>query len=147
MLNFFETIWFFLGFPCGISFILMMNSSKEEREVSYQFWATVLVSCIVVFAIWFILRLIGKNTNDFHAVLFLVFAIIGAFCAFKFLRKSPEIAEKISIDYTKKTISERNKKTDVREIEKHLPNAESAYNPEKHFKNNVFIGLDEEKIQ
>lgn len=145
MLNFFETIWFFLGFPCGISFILMMNSSKEEREVSYQFWATVLVSCIVVFAIWFILRLIGKNTNDFHAVLFLVFAIIGAFCAFKFLRKSPEIAEKISIDYTKKTISERNKKTDVREIEKHLPNAESAYNPEKHFKNNVFIGLGEEK--
>lgn len=144
MLNFFETSWFFLGIPCGIAFILMMNSKKEEREVSYQFWATVFVSCIVAFSIWFMSRVIGKDTNDLHAVFFLIFTIIGALVAFNFLRKAPEISEKISIDYTKKTISERNRKTDVREIEKYLPKIEKSYKPELYFKNNVFIGIDEE---
>ena len=53
--------------------------------------------------------------------------------------------EKIGQGFTKKTAAERNKKTDVREIENHLPSPKNEYEPTKYFKESgVFVGLDEQ---
>jgi len=54
--------------------------------------------------------------------------------------------ERLRAVITRKNPLERNRRTDVRNIERHLPNQRSGFDPRKHFGDSaLFIGLDERK--
>lgn len=72
---------------------------------------------------------------------------VGIISAIVLLRSGVQFFEKTKSKLTQKTELERNKKTDVREIDKFLPSPMPAYDVEKYidFAKGTFLGLDENK--
>lgn len=66
---------------------------------------------------------------------------------FVFLREASGVLDKLKSRATKRTSLERNRKTDVREIRKFLPDDAPQYDPREYFnlKNGLFFGLDERR--
>lgn len=63
------------------------------------------------------------------------------------LRYCSPYIEVIRHRLTKTSSVERNRKTDIRQIDVHLPNVQKPYTPEKYFnlKRGIFFGLNEQK--
>lgn len=74
-------------------------------------------------------------------------AIIGIIGAVMLLRTGTQILEKTKGKLTQANALERNKKTDVREIKKHIPDTALTFDPLKFMDKTkgVFLGLDEKK--
>lgn len=92
----------------------------------------------------------GQITNQYYfagkMLFFKYSAIIGisAACVFAFLRYGSQFVDKTTAKLTKTTELERNKKTDVREIQKFIPQP-IDFDPLKYInkEKGVFLGVDE----
>jgi len=73
--------------------------------------------------------------------------IAGIISAIALLRSGVQLLERTKGKLTQTNALERNKKTDVREIKKHIPDAALAFDPLKFMDKSkgVFLGLDEKK--
>lgn len=73
--------------------------------------------------------------------------IIGIISALILLRSGVQLIERGKGALTKTNALERNKKTDVRDIQKHIPDAALKFDPLKYIDKakGVFLGLDEKK--
>lgn len=73
--------------------------------------------------------------------------VLGVVSAIVLLRSGVQIFERAKQKMTQKTALERNKKTDVREIKKHIPDAAMKFDPIKFMDKSkgVFLGIDEHK--
>ena len=137
-------MWLFAGIPCGMSLIFMLDAGKKEYEIRKQIWSLGVGLGALLIGLWFLLRIIGKYSDAGYLITFCISAVIGVFLGFVFLREIVPMFQKLGEKSTKKTAFERNKKTDVREIEKHLPSVQKKFAPEKFFdQTNAFIGIDE----
>lgn len=90
-------------------------------------------------------RLITSSTHDLFW--FAVSAVGSVVSAITLLRTGVIGLDKAKQKMTKNTALERNKKTDVRDIKKHIPEEACRFNPLDYIKPNlgVFLGLDEKK--
>lgn len=84
---------------------------------------------------------------DFYLWSFIGGALLGVAMVWLIIRYGSPYIEMVKNKLTKTSRVERNKKTDIREIDVHLPNAQKAYSPEKYFnlKRGMFFGLNEQK--
>jgi hypothetical protein len=139
-----EKMWLCGGIPAGAAVIFMLDAGKQEKEEARVFWASISFLCVALPALWFVADWLGKEPEVSYLIVFCVSVAFGLWAGVWMLRKLPPLLERFGQDFTKKTASERNKKTDVREISKHLPDVKKTFQPEKFFKNeSVFIGIDE----
>ena len=74
-------------------------------------------------------------------------AITGIAAVILLIRYTSPYVEVIKHRLTKANSTERNRKTDIRQIGVHLPNSQSTYNPTKHYNDNkgIFFGLNEQR--
>ena len=70
----------------------------------------------------------------------------GIWLAFWYLRNGVHLLEDLLGRKTKRSSLERNRRTDIREIEKFLPSSRARFDPLKHidFKKGIFVGRDED---
>lgn len=86
-----------------------------------------------------------------YLIIWCVSAAAGVAGALVFLRLGTAILDRVKNKLTRKTDLERNRKTDVREIDKVLPASIGSFDPRKFFEKNLatadrlFVGLDEHK--
>lgn len=73
--------------------------------------------------------------------------VLGIISAIALLRSGVQLLERTKGKLTQTNALERNKKTDVREIQKHVPDAALTFDPIKFMDKSkgVFLGLDEKK--
>ena len=119
-----EKMWIYAGIPCGAAWVFMLDAGKQEAEEKRQFWASIAVFGAVLVGAWFIVSWLGKQPETKHLVIFCVSLGFGVWAGIWTLRNLPPMIEKLGQGFTKKTAAERNKKTDVREIKRHLPDPE-----------------------
>lgn len=144
LMNLLEKLWLFAGIPCGAAWVFMLDAQKQEAETKRQFWASMGVTGVLIGGLWFVLDWIGKSPSVLYLFVHCISMAAGVWIGILALRKMPPILERIGQGFTKKTEAERNKKTDVREIHKHLPDSEEEFNPRKYFKDSgVFIGISD----
>lgn len=135
----------FGGAPCGASLIFWLDSHKKKDEKGTQAWSSGVAAGAVLLAAW----AFGHMSYLLLAV-FVLMASAGAYGAFWLLRNGPEMRDKLASRFTKKSVAERNKKTDIRDIEQHIPAPLAGgehFDPRQYFdaKRGVFIGLSEAK--
>lgn len=89
---------------------------------------------------------------EFHLKTFYLWSFVGEvvlsiLMVWLCIRYCSPYLEVIKHRLTKTSSVERNRKTDIRQIGVHLPNAQKAYSPEKYFnlKRGIFFGLNEQK--
>lgn len=141
-----ETLWLWGGPAAGAALVFMMDASKREAEMARQFWAGIFVAGMAVAGAWFIVDILGHEPEFYFLVTFGVGVGVGVFLGIYILRELPQLLDKIGLAFTRKTVTERNKKTDVREIGKHLPSVQKPFEPTKYFSEKaVFVGLDEQR--
>lgn len=146
LMDLLEKMWLFAGIPCGAAWVFMLDAGKQEAEEKRQFWASIAVFGAALVGLWFIVSWFGKNPEIKHLIIFCFSMGFGVWSGVWMLRKLPPMLEKLGQGFTKKTAVERNKKTDVREIKRHLPDPEKTFVPQKYFKEEgVFIGLNENR--
>lgn len=84
---------------------------------------------------------------EFYLWSFIGEALLGVVMVWLIIRYGSPYIEVIKHRLTKTSSVERNRKTDIRNIGKHLPNVQNAYSPENYFnlKRGIFFGLNEQK--
>ena len=84
---------------------------------------------------------------DYYLWSFFGEALLGVAMVWLIIRYGSPYIEMFKNKLTKTSRVERNKKTDIRQIGVHLPNAQKAYAPEKYFnlKRGIFFGINEQK--
>lgn len=144
LMDLIQKMWLWCGIPCGAAVVFMLDAGKQEKEETRVFWASIAFFGVALVGIWFITDWLGKEPDVKYLVIFGVSVAAGLWSGVWILRKLPPFLERFSQDFTKKTAAERNKKTDVRDISKHLPDVKKTFQPEKFFKKEaVFVGIDE----
>lgn len=108
---------FQLGFYFAIPYVSLYFAETEFHLKAFYLWSFVGEAVLSILMVWLCIRYF-----------------------------SPYL-EVIKHRLTKNSSLERNRKTDIRQIGVHLPNAQKAYAPEKYFnlKRGIFFGLNEQK--
>lgn len=146
MMGLLEKGWLWMGFPVGASVLFALDAAKREAEFMRQFWASIVVVGVVLIFAWFAADTLGKAPSRLLLIAFFIQFAAGLGFGFVALRKLPGMVDRLSMKFTRKTKAERNRKTDVREIQKHLPPVSTRFNPSKFFdlKRGAFVGLGED---
>lgn len=142
-LIFFVEYRIYFGLACGFFAFFAMNFYKKKELLS-RLCGFLSVICLASPASWFLLAhfTFYHKLYDLYTWTFCV--LVGFVVAIFFDRKSLFFLDKIINKLTKKSGIERNKKTDVRDIETFLPSEIASYDPKKYFREDrFFIGLDE----
>lgn len=136
------------GIPAGAALVLAVDAHKKESEFGWQMWITVALSGLSLPAFWIVGdQIFSHNLPLWPLGAFSVLFVIGAAGMIYLMRVVPQHWNKLTHRMTKKTELERNKKTDVRDINRHLPNPEKPFDPTSYFKpeRGVFVGLSEQR--
>lgn len=151
-----ETIGPYCGFVMGAAGLNAAYASQDEKSLKSNVWLGVLVAAAVMGPLTYLLfpwivqfyglgGLVRGEMPRWHLWAHLGGALLGVFAVLLWGRYvSPRIAWAKS-KATRRSDLERNRKTDVREIGKHLPDPARAFDPGKFLdaKKGVFLGLDE----
>lgn len=145
----------FCGFLIGVSGVNLVHATKSENKAFFQLWAGALVSAIalgpgVFFLFPLVLKFFGFTGGQmpaWHLWAHVAGTVLGILFVFAWGRYvSPRIAW-VKSKATRRSDLERNRKTDVREIGRHLPDPAQDFDPAPYLdaKRGVFLGLDEQK--
>lgn len=142
----------------GSSFVVFwLNRSSADAQnptTRAKLFALLSIPVIVVLIANILLPILSKleigtaiTSSIFDLSVFIGTAIIGIIAAIMMLRTGTQLLEKTKGKLTQANALERNKKTDVREIKKHIPDAALTFDPLKYMDKSkgVFLGLDEKK--
>ena len=151
--KFLSSVGPYTGVVIGISALQAWHAAKQERAFASNFWTSVLCSALVVgpggyFGLpWIVefFRFKGGHLPEWHLVAQIGGAVGGVLVAFMWARHVTPLLASAKSKVTRRSDLERNRKTDVREIGRHLPDPRQEYNPGKYLdaKKGVFLGLDE----
>jgi type IV secretory pathway TraG/TraD family ATPase VirD4 len=147
-----DIYWPITGLIFGIS--LMLAYLNRENKAGRFFSG--LAMLILFFQIGFYLIFPYASNQlakaEYHLPIlylwsFFVEAALGVAFVWLIIRYFSPSIEVVKHKLTKRSSVERNRKTDIRQINVHLPNAQKTYLPEKYLnaKKGVFFGLDETK--
>lgn len=138
------------------AFIVFHINRKSDREETYRgkLFALLSIPPLVVAAAFVMLPIVAKYTFGktlweawrLDALLFVFCVSLGIAAALYMLRTGVQKLDKLKSKMTMGSEQERNKKTDVREIAKFLPQDKGRFDPLKYvdFKKGIFVGLDEQ---
>jgi hypothetical protein len=139
---------FWLGLLSG-AFLLAFDA-EEESKLKIFFAVLGIISTIPIGAYLVIPHLakvasVDTTPSKFFVGLWLGCAVLSWVIAVWWLRSGVRKWDVMTAKVTAKTSLERNKKTDVREIQKHIPQEALTFNPLKFMdkEKGVFLGLDE----
>jgi TraM recognition site of TraD and TraG len=142
---------FILGLLSG-SFLIAFDAGEDHPVKQVFFTVLGVISAIPLmsyFAIPYLAQLTDLNPSPskLFAALWVGCAIFSWFAAVWWLRYGTRKYDVFTAKITAKTSLERNKKTDVREITKHLPTEALKFDPLKFMdkKRGVLLGLNEQK--
>ncbi len=141
-----------IGIFSGFFAVFALDNLKRENELSAEifgaFSAVGLVLPIAYFSLnLFLAERVGLSQISFKYLVFWgICTLAGVGLGVWFHRSFTSTLDIFKSKITKKTALERNKKTDVRSIEKILPTAIS-YDPSKYFdkEKGIFLGLAEDE--
>lgn len=127
------------------------NESKPKEKGGWIFPALlILVSCAPAIAFWLIPKFAVLSNHPytqpkFYLSWWLYSALAGSIFAFLYLRFGVQIVEASRKKITRSSSLERNKKTDIRFMDKYLPPSRKRFDPLKYLseKRGIFLGLDE----
>lgn len=142
----------YCGLIIGVSAIKTWHSFQTEERQGLSLWSGLLASALAVgpgfyFALPSMAAYLGAEGRmpAWHLWAHVGGSVLGALGLFLWGRHvSPRIAG-VKTKVTRRSDLERNRKTDVREINRHLPNPEKSFDPARYLdaKKGVFLGLDE----
>ncbi len=142
---------YFAPFIAGFA-LFAANQAEKSKELWLRIGLLAIFLCVVNWGAFNVLiqpKLAGYMdafpVSDL-VISFLIF-LLGLSAYFAWLREGQPWWNTQAQQLTKKTTLERNKKTDVRNIDEFLPES-FEYNPEQFFNDQkgVFVGLDEKKL-
>lgn len=147
-----EKTWILVGFLFGICLVLVWLT--REMKVRSIFSGTSIILLVFQPGLYFSLpyisqSLVGQNVRlpEYHIWGFSLGCILGMIFLVLCIRYLSPIKERLFSSFTKTSVVERNRKTDIRQIQVHLPNNQKSYHPSDYFdqKKGIFLGLDEKK--
>lgn len=145
-----------LGF-CSAFVVFRLNRSAADQQnptMRGRLFALLSIPAIAIFGAHILLPVVSKlelgsaiTASIPDLLWFTGTFILGIISAIALLRSGVQLLEKTKGKLTQTNALERNKKTDVREIKKHIPDAALAFDPLKFMDKSkgVFLGLDEKK--
>lgn len=151
-IHYLDMLWPVVGIVFGlcISLVWLNRNNKACRF----FTSVAMLSLIFQIGFYFAIPYASWHLagSEFHLPTFYLWSFIGeaAFgvvLVWLTIRYGSPYVEMIKHYFTKTSSVERNRKTDIRQIGVHLPNAQNTYSPEKYFntKRGIFFGLNEQK--
>lgn len=143
----------YCGVVLGFSMVHTWRALQEEKKAATSVWGGLFVSALAMGPGVYLLfpslaafyGVQGVAMPEWHLWAHIGGAVVGLLGAFLWGRHvSPRIAW-VKSKATRRSDLERNRKTDVREIGKHLPDPAKDFDPAKYLdaKRGVFLGLDE----
>ncbi|GEM_PF-1094274 len=142
--------WYLVaGLIAGFAAMHAFDQHKKENDVAATVWGSVtLLGCAVPLC-WFIFNAafasqIGRLMSDYYLYWWAAMVVVGAVASLLFQRKWTQHFDVFKSRFTLRTKLERNKKTDVRTIDKVLPDP-IKFKPSKYFDaaQGLFLGLGE----
>lgn len=144
------------GLILGFSVLALFHADKEKKKIQQFLFSVVIITALVGPLAWFFL----PNLLNWLAYLNIVmprwhlfshiFGFIAGCSTYIFWgRWFQPYLNQLSHKLTRRTALERNRRTDVRDISKHLPGEGKKYDPLKYMEKDpskgkgVFLGLDE----
>lgn len=147
-----DIYWPIIGVIFGASLIIAFLNRKNKGGAFFGALATALLVFQVgfYFAIPYLSEYYSGTTYHlpfFYLWSFFAEALLGVALVWLAIRYCSPYLEIIKHRLTKANSTERNRKTDIRKIGIHLPNAQKPYQPNKYFnaKKGMFLGLNEHK--
>lgn len=143
----------YCGVLMGFAAVYGWHAIQDERKTAVSVWGGIFVCALTLGpGVYLLLPSVaefygvrGVSMPGWHVWAHAGGAFAGFVLAFLWGRHvSPRIAS-AKARVTRRSDMERNRKTDVREIGKHLPDPAKAFDPAKYLdaKKGVFLGLDE----
>lgn len=145
-----EMLWPITGLLCG--FCISLAWLNRDNKLNTFFVRMAFAPIIFQLGLYFSIPYLSASFTaaEFHLPEFYLWSFLGEsifsiFIVWTCIRHLSPLIEKIKQKLTKTSSLERNRKTDIRQIDIHLPNSQKFYLPEKHFnsKRGIFFGLDE----
>jgi hypothetical protein len=151
-MHYLDKLWPIIGVIFG--FCISLAWLNRENK-SYGIFTGLAMLCLI-FQIGFYFAIptvsLYFTSTEFHLPnlylwSFIGEAALGVVMVWLIIRYGSPYIEKIKHRLTKTSSVERNRKTDIRQISVHLPNAQSTYDPTKIYndKKGMFFGLNEQK--
>lgn len=130
-----------------VAFALEAGAEEVPGQILLALAGMLIAAGPVVWLIFnfFLAPRIGANTLPiWHMGAFGVGSIMGFISGVLLIRRFTPLIERTKKQLTLRTRLERNRKTDVREIESFVPKQKEGYDPRKYFKpDHYFLGLGE----
>ena len=151
-IHYLDMLWPIVGVMFG--FCISLAWLNRKNKASGFFTGTAMLALLFQLGFYFAIpyaSLFYANTEfhfpELYLWSFIGEAVSGVVMVWLIIRYGSPYIEMIKNKLTKTSRVERNKKTDIRQINVHLPNAQKAYSPEKYFnlKRGIFFGLNEQK--
>lgn len=148
----FNYTWWWIGLLGGSCFIFI--NQKDKKETFAEIIAGLFILSIIPVVIFIVVPLLGNYSGisgvKFHIYTLFVWLLefsLSIYAAFLYLRTGSQLIDRIKEKLTIKSRLERNRKTDVRHIDKFLPPSINAFDPATYFDESkgIFAGLDENK--
>lgn len=147
-----EHYWWCIGLVFGICITLTwLNRHNKAGGLFGSMALTALVFQLVFyFAIPYLAMYyahVAFTLPTYHFWAFIIGSIAGIATVILGIRYTSPYIEIIKHRLTKANSTERNRKTDIRQIGVHLPNSQSTYNPSQFYndKKGIFFGLNEQR--
>lgn len=144
-------VWPYLGLVAGLLIGLGWVSRKNRLgKILFKFASLLMIFELGLFfgVPYAAIYLTGADyfLPDSHLRATLLSCLAGIAIVFLLFRYLSPSVERIKHRLIKTSSVERNRRTDIREISRHLPNPQTAYDPCRYFEDNgVFFGLDESR--
>lgn len=136
------------GGPVGACAMLALSAHKNDETVQWQLFIFATVAGLCLPLLWVAaIKAFEYDLPLWPVGTFFIQAAVGAAVMIWLMRVVPQRWNSLTHKLTRKSVLERNRKTDVREIHKHLPDPQKPFNPMQFFnrQDGVFLGLTEEK--
>lgn len=150
------TYYWWLG--AGLGGLLLIANSNHENESNPSKKGSWILSALLILissapavSFWLIPKFAALSNHPqyiqpkFYLSWWLYSSFAGSIFAFLYLRFGVQMVEASRKKITRASALERNKKTDIRFMDKYLPPSRKRFDPLKYLsqKNGVFLGLDE----
>lgn len=139
------------AFATGFFSLAALDAFRREKHLSAEILFFMSIPGVAGLILWFVLPSMAYSWTGrtiempvWHALFWPVFLVAGVLAMVWTLRHGVRILDKIKSRYTLKGSTERQGKTDVREIASSLPKSAGEFDPRNYFSDGeFFIGLDE----
>lgn len=149
--NAYSAMWWWAPALTGLSLILVMNALIREQKFQASLFAIACLPGAFVVLIYYLLSAITfdiaqqtLDLPDWHPRVFLFEVALGLVAGIIWLRNGVQMFDAMFERFSVKTGLERDKKTDIRYIDRVLPPAIKPFNPARYFKlaKGIFVGLN-----